>query len=190
MKDGSSSSSIKTTTVKIQTMFKIPEETIHYVLLVKLFNVKMASKNPGEKKYNKTKDLRCSTRLLNEKFQHMSDEKKVIIWELGFDGLMHIPLMNLPHKLMKELAYSFNVVRNRLDTQHGELTINPENIGVALGLNASGDLFSEKVNFKELSEEEKEGKTLKNLTDEMMEIGVDTNEDRIMFKRFSSSIFK
>ncbi|RYQ99322.1 hypothetical protein Ahy_B07g087253 [Arachis hypogaea] len=49
---------------------------------------------------------------------------------------MHIPPMYLPHKLLKELAYSFNV-----------------------------------------------DKTLKNLTDEMMDIGVDTDEDRLIFKR-------
>ncbi|RYR67418.1 hypothetical protein Ahy_A03g013764 [Arachis hypogaea] len=79
----------------------------------------MTSKNP------KTKDLRCSTRLLNEKFQNMSDKKKAIVQELGFDCLMHIPPMNLPYKLLKELAYSFNLVRNRLDTQYGVLTINP-----------------------------------------------------------------
>ncbi|RYR04022.1 hypothetical protein Ahy_B06g083536 [Arachis hypogaea] len=91
--------------------------------------------------------------------------------------------MNLPHKLLKELAYSFNVIRNKLDTRHGELTINPKNIGAVLGLNASGDLFSKKFNFIELSVEKKEGKTLKNQTDEKMDIGVNTNEDRIMFKR-------
>ncbi|KAL4356293.1 hypothetical protein AHAS_Ahas09G0072200 [Arachis hypogaea] len=132
-----------------------------------------------------TKDLRCSTRLLNEKFQHMSEEKKVIVRELGFDGLIHIPPMNLPHKLLKQLAYSFNVERNKLDTRYGKLTINLENKGATIALNAS-----EKVNFKELSEEKKEvfrrfqGKTLKNLTDEMMDISVDIDEDCLIFKRF------
>ncbi|RYR46822.1 hypothetical protein Ahy_A07g032660 [Arachis hypogaea] len=121
--------------------------------------------------YKKIKDLRCSTRLLNEKFQHMSEEKKAIVRELGFDGLMHIPPMYLPHKLLKELAYSFNVVRNRLDIQYSELTINPENIRAALGLNA----FEVFRRFQD--------KTLKNLTDEMMDIGVDTDEDRLIFKR-------
>ncbi|KAL4369840.1 hypothetical protein AHAS_Ahas06G0006000 [Arachis hypogaea] len=32
----------------------------------------------------------------------MSNEKKAIIQEFGFDGLMHIPPMNVPHKLLKE----------------------------------------------------------------------------------------
>ncbi|RYR02263.1 hypothetical protein Ahy_B06g081077 [Arachis hypogaea] len=81
-----------------------------------------------------TNDLRCSTRLLNEKFEKMSEAKKAIIWELGFGGLMHIPLMN---KLLKELVNSFNLDKNKLDTRHG-------------------DIFPEKVSLKELSEEHKE----------------------------------
>ncbi|RYR66701.1 hypothetical protein Ahy_A03g012764 [Arachis hypogaea] len=119
----------------------------------------------------------------------MSERKKAIVQELGFDGLMHIPPMNVPHKLLKELAYSFNFSKNKLDIRHGALTIKPKKIGASIGLNASGDLFSEKVNFKELSEENKElyrrfqGKALKNLTDEMMNIGVDTDQDCLMFKR-------
>ncbi|RYR66480.1 hypothetical protein Ahy_A03g012471 [Arachis hypogaea] len=119
----------------------------------------------------------------------MSEKKKAIVRKLEFDGLMHIPPMNLPHKLLRELAYFFNVVRNKLDTRYGELSIDQKNIRAALCLNASGELFPDKVGFKELSEEDKEvyrsfqGKILKNLTDLMMDIGVATDEDRLMFKR-------
>ncbi|QHN80579.1 uncharacterized protein DS421_20g679410 [Arachis hypogaea] len=83
------------------------------------------------------KDLKCATRLLSEKFEKMSEAKKVIVLELGFGGLMHIPSMNVPHKLLKELANSFNLHKNKFDTRHG-------------------DLFSDKVNFKDHSEENKE----------------------------------
>ncbi|KAL4293847.1 hypothetical protein AHAS_Ahas18G0169000 [Arachis hypogaea] len=109
-------------------------------------------------------------RLLNEKFEKMSEAKKAIIRELRFGGLMNIPSMNVLHKLLKELANSFNLDKNKLDTRHG-------------------DLFSDKVIFKKLSEENKEifrrfqGKTLKNLTDQVMDIGVDNDQDRLMFKR-------
>ncbi|RYR13449.1 hypothetical protein Ahy_B04g070446 [Arachis hypogaea] len=102
---------------------------------------------------------------------------------------MHIPPMNVPHKLLKELTYSFDLIRNTLDTWYGVLSINQENIGAALDLNAYGLLFPSKVNFKEFTEEDKEvyrsfqGKTLKQLTDLMMEIGVDGDEDRLTFKR-------
>ncbi|KAL4287787.1 hypothetical protein AHAS_Ahas19G0221100 [Arachis hypogaea] len=137
----------------------------------------------------KTHDLRCSTRLLHDKFQNMSNGKKVIVQELGFDGLMHIPPMNVLHKLLNELAYSFDLIRNTLDTRYGVLRINQENIRAALGLNASGALFLGKVNFKELSEEDKEvyrnfqEKILKQLTDSTMETGVDGDKDQLRFKR-------
>ncbi|RYQ92844.1 hypothetical protein Ahy_B09g099088 [Arachis hypogaea] len=104
-----------------------------------------------------TKDLKCATRLLSEKFEIMSKPKKAIIRELGFGGLMHIPPMNVPYKLLKELANSFNLDKNNLDTSYG-------------------DLFPNKVSYKELSEENKlifrrfQGKTLKNLIDEIMNI--------------------
>ncbi|RYR39816.1 hypothetical protein Ahy_A09g045424 [Arachis hypogaea] len=75
---------------------------------------------------------------------------------------MHIPPMNVPHKLLKELAYSFDLIRNTLDTRYDVLSINQKNIEASLGLNASGPLFPCK-----LSKEDKEayrsfqGKTLK-----------------------------
>ncbi|RYR61796.1 hypothetical protein Ahy_A04g019008 isoform B [Arachis hypogaea] len=87
-----------------------------------------------------TKDLRYSTQLLNKKFEKMSKAKKAIVCELGFGGLMHISPMNVPHKLLKELANSFNLDKNKLDTAR---------------------------RFQ--------GKTLKNLTDQMMDIGVDND---------------
>ncbi|RYR64051.1 hypothetical protein Ahy_A03g010202 [Arachis hypogaea] len=136
-----------------------------------------------------TEDLRCSARLLNEKFEKMSETKKAIIRELEFGGLMHIMLMNMPHKLLKELANSFNLDKNKSDTRHGSLKIKPKKIGAVVGINASRNKFSEKVSFKELSEENKEifrrfeGKTLKNLTNQIMDIGVDNYQDRLRFKR-------
>ncbi|RYR67947.1 hypothetical protein Ahy_A03g014421 [Arachis hypogaea] len=108
----------------------------------------------------------------------MNETKKVIIRELGFDGLMHIPPMNMPHKLLKELDNSF-----KLDS----FKVKPKIIGTVLGLNASGDLFPDKVIYKKLSKENKlifrkfQGKTLKNLTDDMMSIGVENEQDRLMF---------
>ncbi|QHN92286.1 uncharacterized protein DS421_17g582380 [Arachis hypogaea] len=71
----------------------------------------------------------------------MSEPKKAIVVELGFGGLMHIPPMNVPHKLLKELANSFNLGKNKLDTSYG-------------------DLFPDKVSFKDLSEDNKDFHTL------------------------------
>ncbi|RYR62741.1 hypothetical protein Ahy_A04g020476 [Arachis hypogaea] len=92
----------------------------------------------------------------------MSNERKAIVQELGFSGLMRIPPMNVSHKLLKELAYSFDLIRNTLDTRYGVYHINKENIGAILG-----PLFSSKLKFQELTEKDKEvyrsfqGKTLK-----------------------------
>ncbi|QHN81775.1 uncharacterized protein DS421_20g689870 [Arachis hypogaea] len=128
----------------------------------------MAARNqPGR---NQTKDLKCATHLLNDKFRNMSEEKKTIVRDLGFGGLMHIPPLRVHHQVLRELANNFKLGENRLETGYG-------------------DLFPQKVDYKKLSEDDKEifrrfqGKTLKSLTDEMMDIGVGNEEDRLMFKR-------
>ncbi|KAL4288237.1 hypothetical protein AHAS_Ahas19G0266100 [Arachis hypogaea] len=50
---------------------------------------------------------------------------------------MHILPMNVQHKLLKELAYSFYLSRNTVDIRCSIINITPENIAVALGLTAS-----------------------------------------------------
>ncbi|QHO56412.1 uncharacterized protein DS421_3g73480 [Arachis hypogaea] len=100
----------------------------------------------------------------------MSEEKKMIVRDLGFSGLMHIPSLKVHHQVLRELANNFKLGENRLEIGYG-------------------DLFPQKINYKKLSEDDKEifrrfeGKTLKNLTDEMMDIGVGNEQDRLMFKR-------
>ncbi|RYR72770.1 hypothetical protein Ahy_A02g006985 [Arachis hypogaea] len=133
--------------------------------------------------YSKSEDLRCSTRLLHEKFKYISEMKKVIIRELGFEGLMHIPLINVPHKLLKELALSFNLSKSKLDMQHCALRIKPKKNRsypwsecirklVLKGYPRRTEIFRR---FQE--------KTLKNMSDEMMSIGIDNDQDHQMFKR-------
>ncbi|QHO35066.1 uncharacterized protein DS421_9g272370 [Arachis hypogaea] len=138
---------------------------------------------------NQTKDLKCATHLLNDKFRNMTEEKKAIVRDLGFGGLMHIPPLRVDHQLLRELAKNFKIGENKLRTGYGSFHITPKKIGDALGINATGDLFPEKVDYKKLSESDKiiyrrfQGKTLKSLTDDMMEIGVGNEEERLMFKR-------
>ncbi|KAL4327890.1 hypothetical protein AHAS_Ahas13G0145300 [Arachis hypogaea] len=129
---------------------------------------KMAARNqPGR---NQTKDLKCATHLLSDKFRNMSEEKKAIVRNLRFGGLMHISPLRVHHQLLRELANNFKLGENRLKTGYGYL-------------------FPHKVDYKKLSEDDKvifrrfQGKTLKSLTDEMMDIGVGNEEDRLMFKR-------
>ncbi|QHO39826.1 uncharacterized protein DS421_4g132490 [Arachis hypogaea] len=138
---------------------------------------------------NQIKDMKCATHLLNDKFRNMTEEKKAIVRDLGFGGLMHIPPLRVDHQLLRELAKNFKLGENKLKTGYGSFHITPKKIGDALGINATGDLFPEKVDYKKLSDDDKiiyirfQGKTLKSLTDEMMEIGVGNEEERLMFKR-------
>ncbi|RYR60910.1 hypothetical protein Ahy_A04g017998 [Arachis hypogaea] len=135
---------------------------------------------------NQIKDMKCATHLLNDKFRNMTEEKKAIVRDLGFGGLMHIPPLRVDHQLLRELAKNFKLGENKLKTGYGSFHITPKKIGDALGINATGDLFPEKVDYKKLSDDDKiiyirfQGKTLKSLTDEMMEIGVGNEEERLM----------
>ncbi|KAL4357423.1 hypothetical protein AHAS_Ahas09G0185200 [Arachis hypogaea] len=49
-------------------------------------------------------------------FSKMSDDKKAIFEELGFADMRHIPTLNAPHRLLKELTYSFDLYKSTLDT--------------------------------------------------------------------------
>ncbi|RYR79117.1 hypothetical protein Ahy_A01g003980 [Arachis hypogaea] len=103
---------------------------------------------------NQRKDLKCATHLLNDKFRNMTEEKKAIVRDLGFGGLMHIPPLRVDHKLLRELANNFKLGENRLKTGYGSFQITPKKIGDALGI-ATGDLFPEKVDYKKLSDDDK-----------------------------------
>ncbi|RYR59159.1 hypothetical protein Ahy_A05g024994 [Arachis hypogaea] len=85
---------------------------------------------------NQTKDLKCATHLLNDKFRNMTEEKKAIVRDLGFGGLMHIPPLRMEHQLLRELANNFKLGENRLKTGYG-------------------NLFPEKVEYKKLSDDDK-----------------------------------
>ncbi|RYR33040.1 hypothetical protein Ahy_A10g047585 [Arachis hypogaea] len=86
----------------------------------------------------------------------MSEEKKTIVRDLGFGGLMHIPPLRVHHQVLRELANNFKLGEHRLETGYGSFKISPKTIGDALGINAS---------------------------DEMMDIGVGNEQGRLMFKR-------
>ncbi|KAL4343353.1 hypothetical protein AHAS_Ahas11G0069900 [Arachis hypogaea] len=86
----------------------------------------------------------------------MSNDKNAIVEELGFATMWHIPAINVPYKLLKELAYSFYLYNSTLDKRYGVIKITPEKIGNALGLNASGECYPNKYVYKEINEEQKE----------------------------------
>ncbi|RYR65657.1 hypothetical protein Ahy_A03g011584 [Arachis hypogaea] len=87
----------------------------------------MADGNQAEK--NQTKDLKCATHLLSEKFRNMSEEKKIIVRDLGFGGLMHIPPLRVHHQIIRELANSFKLGENRLETGYDSFKVTQKNKG-------------------------------------------------------------
>ncbi|QHO18902.1 uncharacterized protein DS421_11g324400 [Arachis hypogaea] len=103
--------------------------------------------------------------------------------------MRHIPAMNVPHKLLKELVYSFDLYNNILHTWYGVIHIIEENIGAALDLDASGPCYSSKIKFKDITEEQKEvirnfqDLTLSQLRNSTMEMSVDGEKNWLKFKR-------
>ncbi|RYR14627.1 hypothetical protein Ahy_B04g071273 [Arachis hypogaea] len=115
----------------------------------------------------------------------MSNEKKVIVQKLEFSGLMHIPPMNVPRKLLKELAYSFDLIKIHIGHPIWCIKHQPKKYRSCPCLECIwAALFNQK-----LTEEDKEvyrtfqGKILRQLIESMMEISVDRDEDRLKFKR-------
>ncbi|RYQ99146.1 hypothetical protein Ahy_B07g087028 [Arachis hypogaea] len=110
-------------------------------------NIKLSVKNLKRKQSNntqhkmaarnQTKDLKCATHLLSDKFRNMTEEKKAIVRDLGFGGLMHVPPLRVDHQLLRELANNFKLGENRLKTGYGSFQITPKIIGDALGINAT-----------------------------------------------------
>ncbi|QHN76343.1 uncharacterized protein DS421_19g643070 [Arachis hypogaea] len=155
MTHSSSSPSKKTQTVKFRGTFQT-KETFELVAKISrnhqqkielsinnlqnkrrnIIQVKMEGKNQAAK--NQTKDLKCTTHLLSEKFRNMRDEKKATVRDLRFGGLMHIPLLRVHHKILKELATFFKLGKNTLEIGYGSFKVRPRIIGAALGINASG----------------------------------------------------
>ncbi|QHO40000.1 uncharacterized protein DS421_4g133950 [Arachis hypogaea] len=159
--------------IKVQNIQIVVRNLHQNTIKLTVKNLKRKQSNNTQQKMatrNQTKDLKCATHLLSDKFRNMTEEKKAIVRDLGFGGLMHIPPLRVDHQLLRELANNFKLRENKLKTGYG-------------------DLFPEKVEYKKLSDDDKiiyrrfQGKTLKSLTDEMMEIGVGDEEERLMFKR-------
>ncbi|KAL4321808.1 hypothetical protein AHAS_Ahas14G0147500 [Arachis hypogaea] len=53
----------------------------------------------------------------------MCEEKKVLVNELEFSALRHIPSLNVIRTLLKELAHSFDLYEGSLDTRYREIKI-------------------------------------------------------------------
>ncbi|KAL4337788.1 hypothetical protein AHAS_Ahas12G0145200 [Arachis hypogaea] len=65
--------------------------------------------------------------------------KKILVDELEFDALRHIPSLNVTHKLLKELICSFDLYKSPLNTRYGKIKITSAKIKDAFSLNATGN---------------------------------------------------
>ncbi|RYQ88266.1 hypothetical protein Ahy_B09g095560 isoform C [Arachis hypogaea] len=127
--------------IKVQNIQVIVRNLRQNTIKLSIKNLKRKQSNNTQQKMaarNQTKDLKCATHLLSDKFRNMSEEKKAIVRDLGFGGLMHIPPLRVDHQLLRELANNFKLGENRLKTGYGSFQITPKTIGHALGINATG----------------------------------------------------
>ncbi|RYQ92239.1 hypothetical protein Ahy_B09g098425 [Arachis hypogaea] len=144
--------------IKVQNIQLIVRKLRQNTIKLSIKNLKRKQSNNTQQKMaakNQTKDLKCATHLLSDKFRNMTEEKKAIVRDLGFGGLMHIPPLRVDHQLLRELANNFKLGENRLKTGYDSFQITPKTIGDALGINATGNLFPEKVEYKKLSDDDK-----------------------------------
>ncbi|RYQ88339.1 hypothetical protein Ahy_B09g095589 isoform B [Arachis hypogaea] len=126
--------------IKVQNIQVIVRNLRQNTIKLSIKNLKRKQSNNTQQKMaarNQTKDLKCATHLLSDKFRNMSEEKKAIVRDLGFGGLMHIPPLKVDHQLLRELANNFKLGENRLKTGYGSFQITPKTIGDALGINAT-----------------------------------------------------
>ncbi|RYR12407.1 hypothetical protein Ahy_B04g069949 [Arachis hypogaea] len=144
--------------IKVQNIQIVVRNFHQNTIKLSVKNLKRKQSNNTQQKMaarNQTKDLKCATHLLSDKFINMTEEKKAIVRDLGFGGLMHIPPLRVDHQLLRELANNFKLGENRLKTGYGSFQITPKTIGDALGINATENLFPEKVEYKKLSDDDK-----------------------------------
>ncbi|RYR51868.1 hypothetical protein Ahy_A06g026827 [Arachis hypogaea] len=137
--------------------FRATFQTVEIGLVAKIttlhqHNIELSINNLQKKRsYNTQAPPLCATHLLSEKFRNTSKKKKIIVRNLEFGGLMHIPPLRVHHQILRELANSFKLGGKQTGNRLRQITI-----GVTLGINASGDLFPQKVNYKDLSEDDKQ----------------------------------
>ncbi|KAL4349919.1 hypothetical protein AHAS_Ahas10G0090100 [Arachis hypogaea] len=162
--------------IKVQNIEIVVRKLHQNTIKLSVKNLKKKQSNNTQQKMaarNQTKDLKCAIHLLNDKFRNMTEEKKAIGGS----------------PTLKGAGKQLQTWEEQTEDKIWFFSNNPKKIGDALGINATGNLFPEKVEYKKLSDDDKiiyrrfQGKTLKSLTDEMMEIGVGNEEERLMFKR-------
>ncbi|MED6111907.1 hypothetical protein PIB30_056630 [Stylosanthes scabra] len=96
---------------------------------------------------------------------------------------------NLPNYYLKQIYSRFDTYDNTIHAVAGEVEITTEKIGKALSLNHTGSIYDEKITPRELSGEDYDaykffqGKTQAALSSFIFNTKVDTEENKVLFKR-------
>ncbi|MED6208110.1 hypothetical protein PIB30_041982 [Stylosanthes scabra] len=133
---------------------------------------------------------RCSPSELAKTYIGFSNQKKALVHEMGFGALAeNVSNYNFSNLIMMELVDSFHIPDNTIRTNIGRFKVDATKVGHALGLNAMGGLYRQKMLKKEVPREQYEAadkfrkKSLADLRDMMTQIKLDTEEDITNFKR-------
>ncbi|MED6188195.1 hypothetical protein PIB30_083771 [Stylosanthes scabra] len=134
--------------------------------------------------------MRCSPSELAKTYAVLSNEKKALVHEMGFGALAeNVSNYNFSNLIMMELVDSFHIPDNTIRTNIGRFKVDATKVGHALGLNATGGLYRQKMLKKEVPPEQYEAadkyrkKSLADLRDMVTQIQLDTEEGITNFKR-------
>ncbi|MED6213992.1 hypothetical protein PIB30_098762, partial [Stylosanthes scabra] len=132
---------------------------------------------------------RCSPSELAKTYAVLSNEKKALVHEMGFGALAeNVSNYNFSNLIM-ELVDSFHIPDSTIRTNIGRFKEDATKVGHALGMNATGGLYRQKMLKKEVPPEQYEAadkyrkKSLADLRDMVTQIQLDTKEGITNFKR-------
>ncbi|QHO47300.1 uncharacterized protein DS421_6g195130 [Arachis hypogaea] len=122
-------------------------------------------------------------------YREMSQEKKDIVKEIGFDALVNVPEMNVSNTLLKELLDRFDEEKGCLKTLQEKIYITPQKVAIVLDITNGGNRFPDKVDYNNLNPVDKKifdgdkNISLTTLTRNVLDMSVEGEENRKHFKR-------
>ncbi|MED6162209.1 hypothetical protein PIB30_068252 [Stylosanthes scabra] len=151
-------------------------------------HVQKEKKKHNGKKYDKTHKMRCTPHDVAQLLAKLSNAQMRIMREMDFSALENLSVFNVNIKVMMEIVESFHVQDSTIRTNLGKVTINAAKIGHALGLNARGHRYEQKLYNKKLSKGKKaiqsfKGALLFSLKNMVEEIESNSEENIKKFKR-------
>ncbi|MED6152519.1 hypothetical protein PIB30_092855 [Stylosanthes scabra] len=145
--------------------------------------VEKEKKKQTDVQYDKCHRTRCSPSGLAKTYIGFSNQKKALVHEMGFGALAeNVSNYNFSNLIMMELVDSIHISDNTIRTNIGKFKVDATKVGHALGLNAMGGLYRQKMLKKEVPREQYEAadkfrkKSLADLRDMVTQTTLDTEE--------------